>query len=63
VTVSLDIAVEALGQVRPSEWKADGRQYLMVPNAVEGVLGPCGAEIILHDLQSAPDSSRQLLLL
>ncbi len=33
-----------------------GRKILMVPNAVEGVLGPCGAEIVLHDLASAPDS-------
>ncbi len=56
VTVSLDLAIEAFGEVEPWSSEVDGHQILMVPNAVKGVLGPCGAEIVLHDLPSAPDS-------
>lgn len=40
LTVSLDLAVEAFGELEPSASEVDGRKILMVPNAGRGRAGP-----------------------
>ncbi len=57
VTVSLDLAIDAIGDVEPSIFETDGRQVVMVPNATEGCFTPCGAEILLHDLDATTDAA------